>query len=68
MIDEFQCPFKRGFFCMFIVAEIHPFIDGNGRIARMIMNSEFIRIGIERDDKESNIRHIIFTCLSNKHW
>ena len=48
MINEFRCPFKRAVFCMFIVAEIHPFIDGNGRIARMIMNSELIKGGLER--------------------
>ncbi len=26
---------------MFLVSEIHPFVDGNGRIARIMMNAEF---------------------------
>lgn len=48
IIDEFQCPVKRAAFCMFLVAEIHPFVDGNGRIARKIMNAELIKGGLER--------------------
>lgn len=30
----------RAIFMMFIIAEIHPFLDGNGRIARIMMNAE----------------------------
>jgi len=29
-------------FMMFIVAEVHPFIDGNGRIARIMMDAELV--------------------------
>jgi len=25
---------------MFLIAEVHPFMDGNGRIARIMMNAE----------------------------
>ena len=25
---------------MFVVSEVHPFLDGNGRIARVMMNAE----------------------------
>lgn len=37
-----QCPdgLAKALFMMFIVSEIHPFIDGNGRIARIMMNAE----------------------------
>src|SRR3990167_2319220 len=31
---------KRAIFMMFLVAEVHPFNDGNGRIARIMMNAE----------------------------
>ena len=30
----------RALLAMFIVAEVHPFIDGNGRLARLAMNAE----------------------------
>ncbi|MBC7467318.1 MAG: Fic family protein [Bdellovibrio sp.] len=30
----------RAIFIMFLIAEIHPFTDGNGRIARIMMNAE----------------------------
>lgn len=31
---------ERAMFMMFLVVEIHPFTDGNGRIARIMMNAE----------------------------
>jgi len=33
-------PFARAAYIMFLVSEVHPFEDGNGRIARVMMNSE----------------------------
>jgi len=33
-------PLSRAIFIMFLVAEVHPFNDGNGRIARVMMNAE----------------------------
>jgi hypothetical protein len=33
-------PFARAVFVHFLVAEVHPFADGNGRSARMAMNAE----------------------------
>jgi len=35
-------PFARALLLMFLVAEVHPFDDGNGRAARAMMNSELI--------------------------
>lgn len=32
--------FARAAFMMFLISEVHPFIDGNGRISRIMMNSE----------------------------
>ena len=32
----------RAIYIMFLVSEIHPFIDGNGRISRIMMNSELV--------------------------
>ncbi|GAI76162.1 unnamed protein product, partial [marine sediment metagenome] len=28
---------------MFVISEIHPFLDGNGRIARVMMNAELVK-------------------------
>lgn len=35
-----QHPFAKALFMMFMVSETHPFNDGNGRIARIMMNAE----------------------------
>jgi fido (protein-threonine AMPylation protein) len=35
-------PFQRAVFMMFLVAEVHPFVDGNGRVARIMMNAELV--------------------------
>src|SRR5690554_5374282 len=34
-------PFAKAVFMMFMISEVHPFMDGNGRIARVMMNAEF---------------------------
>jgi Fic/DOC family len=33
-------PFAKAVYMMFLVSEVHPFNDGNGRIARVMMNAE----------------------------
>ncbi|RLD69596.1 MAG: cell filamentation protein Fic [Bacteroidetes bacterium] len=38
-------PFKRAAFMLFLVSEVHPFIDGNGRVARIMMNAELVAGG-----------------------
>jgi fido (protein-threonine AMPylation protein) len=35
-------PFARAVFQMFLISEVHPFNDGNGRIARVMMNAELV--------------------------
>lgn len=35
-------PFARAVYIMFMISEIHPFLDGNGRIARVMMNAELV--------------------------
>lgn len=32
----------RAMYIMFMISEIHPFLDGNGRIARVMMNAELV--------------------------
>lgn len=43
-----ESPFARAVYMMFLVSEIHPFADGNGRIARVMMNAELVGGGEER--------------------
>lgn len=35
----------RAIFLMFLVTDVHPFVDGNGRIARIMMNAELVSAG-----------------------
>lgn len=43
-----ETPFQRAVFTMFLVVEVHPFADGNGRTARIMMNTELAAAGEER--------------------
>ena len=38
----------RAIFMMFLISEVHPFVDGNGRIARIMMNAELVHAGLCR--------------------
>ena len=35
-------PLAKAVYMMFLVSEVHPFLDGNGRIARIMMNAELV--------------------------
>jgi hypothetical protein len=38
----------RAIFMMYLIAEVHPFTDGNGRVARVFMNAELTAAGLQR--------------------
>jgi hypothetical protein len=38
----------RAIFYAFLVSEVHPFEDGNGRVSRLMMNAELSRLGLCR--------------------
>ncbi len=38
----------RATFYAFLVSEVHPFADGNGRLSRLFMNAELSRLGLCR--------------------
>lgn len=43
-----EVPFQRAVFMHFLISEVHPFTDGNGRLSRIMMNAELISKGEER--------------------
>lgn len=42
ILESLTTPTQRGAFAGFLVAEVHPFADGNGRLARAVMNAEYV--------------------------
>ena len=47
-IEPYQAlghPLAKAIFIMFVISEIHPFADGNGRMARVMMNAELHKAG-----------------------
>lgn len=40
--------FARAVYYAFLISEIHPFEDGNGRLSRLVMNAELTRVGLHR--------------------
>ena len=45
---DLQSAFHRAVFMHGLVAEVHPFADGNGRVARIMMNAELVSSNEER--------------------
>lgn len=43
-----QHPFAKAAYMMFFISEIHPFADGNGRMARVMTNAELVKAGQTR--------------------
>jgi prophage maintenance system killer protein len=41
-------PLHRAIVMMFLISEVHPFADGNGRVARIMMNAELVAAGESR--------------------
>jgi hypothetical protein len=52
-------PFARAVYMMFLTTEVHPFTDGNGRIARIMMNAELVAAG--------EVRIIVPTVYRNNY-
>ena len=38
-------PFSKAAYIMFVISEVHPFLDCNGRVARIMMNAELVNAG-----------------------
>lgn len=48
LYQSLETPFQRAVFMMFLISEIHPFADSNGRVARIMMNAELVAAGEAR--------------------
>jgi hypothetical protein len=47
-LGDLDTAWERSVCVMFVVAEVHPFDDGNGRVARIMMNAELTASGESR--------------------
>lgn len=47
-LAELDTAFERAVYMTFLVSEVHPFDDGNGRLARAMMNAELVSGGQSR--------------------
>src|SRR3546814_13171181 len=43
-----ETAFASAVYMMILVSEVHPFADGNGRLARIMANAELVAEGVER--------------------
>lgn len=59
LIGDLPPGFARAVYIMFVVAEVHPFIDGNGRAARLMMNAELSAV--------DQARIVVPTVLRNEY-
>jgi Fic family protein len=42
LYQKLDTAFAKAVFMMFLVAEVHPYSDGNGRLSRVVMNAELV--------------------------
>lgn len=45
LVRSLEAPFARAIALMFLITDVHPFADGNGRVARAFMNAELVSAG-----------------------
>jgi hypothetical protein len=65
-VDALDSPWERALMSGYVVSEVHPFADGNGRISRLMMNSELEAGGesriiiptVFRDDYVGGLRRL----------
>lgn len=60
---DLRSPTARALYALFVVAEVHPFNDGNGRISRLAMNAELESAGHARLILPTSLRTDYLTVL-----
>lgn len=63
LLRDADAGMPRALLAMFIVSEVHPFNDGNGRLARLVMNSELSVAGEARIIVPTLFRDEYLDCL-----
>jgi hypothetical protein len=48
ILSRIDHPFARAVFIHFLLTDVHPFADGNGRISRLMMTKELLAAGMSR--------------------
>jgi hypothetical protein len=64
LYEGLEAGLPRAIFIAFLVSDVHPFVDGNGRTSRIMMNAELVSAGqstiiiptVFRDDYLSSLR------------
>lgn len=69
LYKNLQDGLAKAIFMIFYISEIHPFNDGNGRVARVMMNSELVlakqcRIIVPTVYHDKMMPPLIYVCLS----
>ncbi|KAL7674583.1 hypothetical protein ACOME3_000860 [Neoechinorhynchus agilis] len=65
--DCFLHPVRLAALAHFRLVQIHPFVDGNGRTARLLMNLLLIRAGFPPVIIESCLREVYYRTLAYGH-
>lgn len=63
MAKSLPAGIARATFLLFVVAEVHPFSDGNGRISRLGMNAELESAGLARLIIPTSLRNDYMSVL-----
>lgn len=67
VLDPISDPFTRGALAHFITVDVHPFLDGNGRTSRLMMNGYLQAGGIDRIIVPSVLREQYIKALRDMH-
>ncbi len=62
-LHDLPSPTARALYALFVVAEVHPFNDGNGRISCLVMNAELEAAGQARLILPTSLRLDYLTVL-----